>query len=165
MFFDDDCAQIRASVRLKLIQFPPRPCFYLILLVLKKMAHSSFETPFPDEGAVSLHTTETPEVDTNQRVVLLDAFLPTTTAAAAAVDVLGRMEVWWSSVDGDDDAGSQNNANLFSRGRFQLPFLPGVAFFALSQDGGAVGCCPVIFIIPVPILNRLLFSLFCCCYY
>lgn len=65
-------------------------------------------------------------------VVLLDAFLPTTTAAAAAVDVLGRMVVWWSSVDGDDDAGSQNNANLFSRGRFQLPFLPGVAFFALS---------------------------------
>lgn len=40
------------------------------------------------------------------------------------------MVVW--SVDGDD-AGSQNNANLFSRGRFQLPFLPGVAFFALRM--------------------------------
>lgn len=50
---------------------------------------------------------------------------------ASAVDGLGRMVVW--SVDGGDDAGSQNNANLFSRGRFQLPFLPEVAFFALKR--------------------------------
>lgn len=51
-------------------------------------------------------------------------------AATSACDILGRMVVW-SVVR--DDTGSQNNANLFSSGRFQLPFLPGVAFFVLRM--------------------------------
>lgn len=52
--------------------------------------------------------------------------------------VVGRPVVCWSAADagaGDDDGagdnGSQNNANLFSRGCFQLPFLPGGYVFIL----------------------------------
>lgn len=50
--------------------------------------------------------------------------------------VVGRPVVCWSAADadGDDgagDNGSQNNANLFSRGCFQLPFLPGGCVFIL----------------------------------
>lgn len=80
---------------------------------------------------------------------------PATTSAAGGV-VDRRTVVYWS-VDGrggDDDDGSQNNANLFSRGRFQLPFSPEDAFlfFRIPEARRFRVGCSMIFIIPdVPI--------------
>lgn len=77
--------------------------------------------------------------------------------------------VYWS-VDGrggDDDDGSQNNANLFSRDRFQLPFSPEDAFlfFRRIPEARRFRVRSMIFIIPdVPISDPAAISTLCCCY-